>query len=110
MDKHWLKSYPDGVAHEIDPEQFRSLNQLLEESFKNNASKPFAVCMDRGMSYAQLDELSCALGAWLQNLGLEPGARVAIMLPNVPHAYTHRRRRECLLQAKSHGLQAPQIY
>ncbi|MFC5521699.1 AMP-binding protein [Polaromonas jejuensis] len=84
MNKHWLKSYPDGVAHEIDPEQFRSLNHLLEDAFKKNASKPFSVCMERWMSYGQLDELSSALGAWLQNLGLEPGARVAIMLPNVP--------------------------
>ncbi|WP_309683683.1 AMP-binding protein [Polaromonas sp.] len=84
MDKHWLKSYPEGVAHTIDPEQYRSLNQLLEESFKKHASKPFSVCMDRWMSYAELDNLSAALGAWLQNLGLEPGARVAIMLPNVP--------------------------
>jgi acyl-CoA synthetase (AMP-forming)/AMP-acid ligase II len=84
MNKHWLKSYPDGVAHEIDTEQFRSLNQLLEDSFKKNASRPFSVCMDRWMSYGQLDDLSSALGAWLQNLGLEPGARVAIMLPNVP--------------------------
>ena len=84
MDKHWLKSYPEGVSHEIDTGQFRSLTHLLEESFKKNAAKPFSVCMDRWMSYGQLDELSSALGAWLQNLGLEPGARVAIMLPNVP--------------------------
>lgn len=84
MDRHWLKNYPDGVAHEIDPESFGSLNQLLEDSFKKNAAKPFSVCMDRWMTYAQLDALSSALGAWLQNLGLEPGARVAIMLPNVP--------------------------
>lgn len=63
MDKRWLKSYPDGVAHEIDPEQFRSLNQLLEESFRKNASKPFSVRMARWMSYAQFDELSSALGA-----------------------------------------------
>jgi long-chain acyl-CoA synthetase len=84
MEKHWLKNYPDGVAHEIDPEPFGSLNQLLEDSFKKNAAKPFSVCMDRWMTYAQLDNLSSALGAWLQNLGLEPGARVAIMLPNVP--------------------------
>ena len=35
------------------------------------------------MSYGQLDDLSEALGAWLQSLGLEPGARVAIMLPNI---------------------------
>jgi len=84
MNRHWLDSYPNGVAHEIDPEQFQSLNQLLEDSFKKNADSPFSVCMDRWMSYAQLDSLSSALGAWLQALGLEPGARVAIMLPNVP--------------------------
>lgn len=84
MNRHWLKSYPEGVAHEIDPEQFSSLNQLLEDSFKKNAGARFSVCMDRWMSYAQLDNWSRALGAWLQHLGLEPGARVAIMLPNVP--------------------------
>lgn len=84
MDKFWLKSYPEGVPHDIDPEQFRSLNQLLEDSFRKNATRPFSVCMDRWMSYGELDDLSSALGAWLQHLGLEPGARVAIMLPNIP--------------------------
>jgi long-chain acyl-CoA synthetase len=84
MEKHWLKSYPEGVPHDIHPEQYRSLTQLLEESFKKNASKPFSVCMERWMTYGQLDELSTALGAWLQAQGLEPGARVAIMLPNIP--------------------------
>src|SRR5829696_4402039 len=84
MEKHWLKSYPEGVPHEIDPRQYRSLTQLLEESFKKNASRPFSVCMERWMSYGQLDDLSRALGAWLQAQGLEPGARVAIMLPNIP--------------------------
>lgn len=84
MDKFWLKSYPEGVPHDIDPEQFRSLNQLLEDSFRKNATRPFSVCMDRWMTYGELDDLSSALGAWLQHLGLEPGARVAIMLPNIP--------------------------
>jgi long-chain acyl-CoA synthetase len=84
MQKPWLASYPEGVPHDIVPEQFRSLNQLLEESFKKNAAKPFSVCMERWMTYGELDDLSAALGAWLQSLGLEPGARVAIMLPNVP--------------------------
>ncbi|HUS24417.1 MAG TPA: AMP-binding protein [Candidatus Binatia bacterium] len=84
MDKHWLRSYPAGVPHEIDPAQYRSLTQLLEESFRKNAARPFSVCMERWMSYGQLDELSSALGAWLQSQGLEPGARVALMLPNIP--------------------------
>jgi long-chain acyl-CoA synthetase len=68
----------------VDPDQYRSLNHLLEESFRKNAARPFSVCMERWMSYRQLDELSGALGAWLQAQGLEPGARVAIMLPNIP--------------------------
>lgn len=84
MEKSWLASYPEGVPHDIDPGQYQSLNQLLEESFRKNAHRPFSVCMERWMSYQQLDELSSALGAWLQRLGLEPGARVAIMLPNLP--------------------------
>ncbi|MDB5872468.1 MAG: long-chain fatty acid--CoA ligase [Ramlibacter sp.] len=84
MEKHWLRSYPEGIPHDIQPEQYRSLTQLLEESFKKNAARPFSVCMERWMTYGQLDELSAALGAWLQAQGLEPGARVAIMLPNIP--------------------------
>ena len=84
MEKYWLKSYPEGVPHEVHPQQYRSLTQLLEESFRKNADRPFSVCMERWMTYGQLDELSAALGAWLQSQGLEPGARVAIMLPNIP--------------------------
>ena len=82
--KPWLRSYPEGVPHEIHPEQYTSLTQLLEESFRKHAARPFSVCMERWMTYRQLDELSKALGAWLQARGLEPGARVAIMLPNIP--------------------------
>ena len=84
MEKYWLKSYPAEVPHEIRPDQYSSLTQLLEESFRKNAQRPFSVCMERWMTYGQLDELSAALGAWLQAQGLEPGARVAIMLPNIP--------------------------
>ncbi|MBK8073048.1 MAG: AMP-binding protein [Ramlibacter sp.] len=84
MEKVWLKSYPEGIPHDVDPDQYRSLTQLLDESLRKHAGSPFSVCMDRWMSYGQLDDLSSALGAWLQGQGLEPGARVAIMLPNIP--------------------------
>ena len=84
MEKIWLKSYPPGVPHDVQPEQYRSVAHLLEESFRKHASSPFSVCMDQWMSYGELERLSAALGAYLQGLGLEPGARVAMMLPNVP--------------------------
>jgi long-chain acyl-CoA synthetase len=84
MEKIWLRSYPQGVPQTVDAGQYRSVTQLLEESFRKNAARPFSVCMEHWMTYQELDELSGALGAWLQSLGLEPGARVAIMLPNIP--------------------------
>jgi long-chain acyl-CoA synthetase len=84
MEKIWLKSYPAGVPSTIDAEKYRSVAAFLDESFKKHAANPYTVCMDRWMSYGQLDTLSEALGAWLQSKGLEPGAHVAIMLPNIP--------------------------
>jgi acyl-CoA synthetase (AMP-forming)/AMP-acid ligase II len=84
MNKLWLESYPEGVPHEVHPEQFKSVGEFLDISFKKNASSPFSVCMDQWMTYAEVDHASAALGSWLQHLGLESGARVAIMLPNLP--------------------------
>lgn len=84
MERPWFASYPAGVPHDIDPQQYGSLTALLEESFTRHKDRPFSVCMNRWMSYGQLDELSQALGSFLQSRGLEPGARVAIMVPNVP--------------------------
>ncbi len=83
MEKIWLKSYPQGVPTEIDYTQYRSLVHLLEESFRKFASRNAYVCMDKFMTYGELDDYSKKLGAWLQGRGLKKGARVAIMMPNV---------------------------
>ncbi|HYD96142.1 MAG TPA: long-chain-fatty-acid--CoA ligase [Noviherbaspirillum sp.] len=83
MEKIWLKSYPQGVPPEIDPAQYRSLVHLLEESFRKYASRNAFVCMDKFITYAEVDDYSRRVGAWLQGRGLKKGARVAIMMPNV---------------------------
>jgi long-chain acyl-CoA synthetase len=83
MEKLWLKSYPPGVPAEIDCNQYRSLVQLLDESFRKFASRNAFVCMGKFLTYAEIDEQSKKLGAWLQGRGLQKGARVAVMMPNV---------------------------
>ncbi|AZP12745.1 long-chain fatty acid--CoA ligase [Undibacterium parvum] len=83
MDKFWLKSYPEGVPAEIDVTQYKSLVQLLEESFQKFAARNAYVCMDKFLTYGELDTLSKKIGAWLQSIGLKKGARVAIMMPNI---------------------------
>ena len=83
MEKIWLKSYPPGVPTEIDPNQYRSLVQLLEESFHKFADRNAFVCMDKFLTYGELDAYSKRMGAWLQSRGMKKGARVAVMMPNV---------------------------
>ncbi|MGV7210976.1 long-chain-fatty-acid--CoA ligase [Oxalobacteraceae bacterium A2-2] len=83
MDKIWLKSYPPNVPAEIDPDRYGSLVQLLEESFHKFADRKAYVCMDKFLTYAEVDAASRRLGAWLQSRGMKPGARVAVMMPNV---------------------------
>jgi long-chain acyl-CoA synthetase len=83
MEKIWLKSYPPGVPAEIDYTQYRSLVHLMEEAFQKYATRNAYVCMDKFLTYSEVDDYSKRLGAWLQNKGLKKGARVAIMMPNV---------------------------
>jgi long-chain acyl-CoA synthetase len=82
MDRIWLKSYPPGVPAEIDPSQLRSLKELLEKSCAEHAERVAYVQMDTALSYRQVDELSRAFAAWLQQAGFAKGDRFAIMLPN----------------------------
>ena len=83
MDRIWLKQYPPGVPTDIDPTQYQSLVALLEESFAKFADRKAFICMDKAITYRELDEMSTALGAYLQSKGLQKGARVALMMPNV---------------------------
>ena len=83
MEKFWLKSYPEGIPAEIDGKQYRSLVQLLEESFQKYATRNAFACMGKFLTYREVDTLSCKLAVWLQGKGLQKGARVAVMMPNV---------------------------
>ena len=83
MERIWLKQYPAGVPADIDATQYSSLVELLEESFAKFADRKAFICMDKSISYRELDEMSQALAAYLQSRGMPKGSRVALMMPNV---------------------------
>jgi long-chain acyl-CoA synthetase len=83
MDKFWLTSYETGVPAEIDATQYRSLAHLLEEAFRKYADRKAYACMGKSITFSELDTMSQRMAAWLQAKGLKPGARVALMMPNV---------------------------
>jgi len=79
-----LAHYPNGVPGEIATEAYPSLVALMEESFQRYRDLPAYRYMGSALSFGQWDDQSRALAAWLQAQGLQPGDRVAVMLPNVP--------------------------
>ncbi len=83
MERFWLKHYPADVPADVDVTQYRSLPELLDDSFRRFAERDAFVFMDHALTYAELDRLSAAFGAWLQGTGLAPGSRVALMMPNI---------------------------
>jgi long-chain acyl-CoA synthetase len=83
MQRPWLRSYPPGVAAEIDTSRYGSLVDVLEESLVRFSGRPAFVCMGKTLTFAELDAASRALAAWLQSCGLKRGDRVAVMMPNL---------------------------
>ncbi|TPK67807.1 long-chain fatty acid--CoA ligase [Mesorhizobium sp. B2-4-19] len=82
-EKPWLKSYPKNVAAEIGALPYSSIGDFLIAACKQFSAQPAFTCMDKSISYADVEQLSAAFGAYLQSNGLQKGARVAIMMPNV---------------------------
>ena len=70
MEKTWLKQYPEGVPAEIDVAQYASLVALLEESFRKYRDLPAYRFMGKVVTFAQVDDASRAMAAYLQSLGL----------------------------------------
>jgi long-chain acyl-CoA synthetase len=84
MERIWLKSYPEGVPAEIDPDAFPSLSEVFAASVARFRDQTAFISMGKAITYGELNEKSRAFGAYLQSVArLERGARVALMLPNL---------------------------
>lgn len=81
--KPWLKNYPEGVPHDVDISEYDSLLDMFEECFERYPNRRACEYLGKFLTYSELDQHSRHFAAYLQSLGLEPGSRVAIMLPNV---------------------------
>ena len=84
MQKPWLKSYPAGIPEEIDINEFSSVADILDSSIAKFSNSPAYTNFGKTISYHDVDVYTAQLGAYLKNeLGLEKGDRVAVMMPNL---------------------------
>ena len=84
MTKIWHKSYDSGVPYEINPDEYSSINDMLEIAFKKFGENPSFHNMGTTLTYNDIELQGRKFASYLQNnLGLKKGDRVAIMLPNI---------------------------
>jgi long-chain acyl-CoA synthetase len=84
MEKVWLNNYDSGVPHEIDMNTYKSISEILDQTYEKFGPIDSFHNMGRTLSYNDLQEMSHKFGSYLQNnLGLKKGDRVALMMPNI---------------------------
>lgn len=84
MQRPWLATYSKGVPAEISPDAHGSLVDMMDRACQRHATSVACTAMGADITYQQIDEWAQAFAAWLQSAGVAPGARVALMMPNVP--------------------------
>lgn len=82
-ERPWLKNYPKGIPANIDPDAYATLTEFFDETFKKYGPKPAFTCMGKELTFSQIDKLSKQFGAYLHSRGLQPGDKIALMMPNL---------------------------
>ena len=83
-DNFWKDKYPVGVKSEIDPDEYRNIQDVLKQSCEQFADKPAFSNLGKTLTYGELYKLSGEFAAYLQqNTDLQPGDRIAVQLPNL---------------------------
>ena len=83
----WLKNYPTGVPHDIDIEGYTCLVDLINDTLIKFKDRPAYTSVvgssKKTLSFADIDQKSKAFGAYLQSIGLQPGDKIGLMMPNL---------------------------
>lgn len=82
-ERPWLKNYPNGVPANIDADSYKDLLEFFEETFKKFKNQTAFICMDKSISFEAIDKMSTRFAAYLHSRGLEPGDKIALMMPNL---------------------------
>ena len=83
MDKRWLEQYQQGVPYEINVNQYSSLVAIFDEACNKYTDNCAYENLGSQITFSELNTLSGHFSTYLQQLGLQKGTRVAIMMPNI---------------------------
>ena len=83
LERPWYSQYSSDVPHQIDADSYASIIELFDKYADIYSDSVAFINLKATLSYGELKLQSIRFAAYLQHLGLQPGARVAIMMPNL---------------------------
>ncbi|MEM6802811.1 MAG: AMP-binding protein, partial [Bacteroidota bacterium] len=81
--KIWHDKYPTGVPTEVDVERYQSVAHILDECLEKYSDHTAYINMGKSLTFGEVDKLSRDFAAFLQDMGLEKGDRIALQMPNM---------------------------
>ena len=83
-EKPWLDHYPEGVPHNVDSDlSATTVVELFQNACSEFSDQTSFISMGRELTYGELKHTATTFASYLQSLKLDPGFRVAIMMPNL---------------------------
>ena len=82
-ERPWLKHYPSGVPANIDSDKYPNLTTFFDETCEEYTTLHAFECMGSKITFSDLHKKATQFAAYLHFRGLEPGDRIALMMPNL---------------------------
>ena len=80
----WHSNYPDGVKHEINPDAYQSLPEMVDEMIGKYSDLVSFENMGKEITFSELGTRIDEFASFIQNhTNLKKGDRIAIQMPNL---------------------------
>lgn len=80
----WARAYPAGVAWPLELPEGETLVSMVDAAIARFAAKPCLDFLGRRWTYAAFGDAVARVAEGLRRLGVQPGTRVGLCLPNCP--------------------------
>ena len=84
LEKPWHRSWPEGIPRSLDYPDI-PVHELLRRAAKEHADRPAVTFYGKTWTYRELDDAADRFASGLRGIGVRPGERVSLVLPNTPH-------------------------
>ena len=84
LERPWFRSWPEGVPRSLDYPAI-PVPALLRQTAREHGDRPAIRFYGKSLTYRDLDAAVDRFAAGLRRIGVRPGDRVSLLLPNTPH-------------------------